>query len=183
MRTRDYTRTALCAALTAVCSQIIIPLPFTPIPFSLGVMAVLICGGILPPKQALLSQLVYLLMGAVGIPVFSEFGAGPAKLIGPTGGFLLAYPLMALVIAMLIKRVKTPGVSRYFLAMVAGLSICYVMGSGWMMLSSGVSVTQALSMAVLPFVLPDLVKAGLAAVLSKQLGTALSRGEQASSSV
>ncbi len=175
MQLKNYTRTALCAALTAVCSQIIIPLPFTPIPFSLGVMAVMLCGGILPPTQALFSQLVYLLMGVVGIPVFSGFSAGPAKLFGPTGGFLIAYPVMAVVIALVIHTKKSPGFLFCVLSMSAGLLICYVMGSGWLMLSTGVTVGQALSSAVVPFVLPDLVKAGLAAVLAVRLRVSLGK--------
>lgn len=86
-RTRRLTLTALFAALTAVLSQISFPIPFTPIVFTMGVMAVYLTAALLPKWNALLAQLVYLLLGAVGLPVFSGFNGGVGAILGPTGGY------------------------------------------------------------------------------------------------
>ena len=93
LSTRDLTLAALFVAVTAVLSQIVIPMPL--VPFNLGVLAIFLCGGMLRKGIAFLSILCYLLLGAVGVPVFAQFSGGPAILFGMTGGYLMAYPVMA----------------------------------------------------------------------------------------
>ena len=91
------TRTALMAAVTAVAAQITIPLPFSPVPFTLQVLAVILSGLLLGPRHGALSQVVYVLVGAVGVPVFAQFSGGLGVVLGPTGGYILSYPLAAAI--------------------------------------------------------------------------------------
>ena len=102
MTTRELTLAALFVAVTAVLSQIVIPMPL--VPFNLAVLAVFLCGSLLPKGAALLSQLCYLLLGAIGVPVYAQFSAGPSVLFGVTGGYLVAYPVMAWLVALLIEK-------------------------------------------------------------------------------
>ena len=133
------TSSALLAAVTAVCAQIILPLPFTPVFFSLLVLAVLLTGAVLPPRWAAAAQLCYLALGFFGVPVFGGFKGGPGVLLGPTGGYLAACPLMALVVALLIQGKKRT-VWRYLAAMCAALVLCYTLGTIWFCLLTGVNV-------------------------------------------
>ena len=97
MRAAVMARVALMAALTAVGAQISIPLPFTPVPFTLQVPMVVLSGLLLGVRYGALSQVVYLLLGAIGLPVFAKFSAGLGIILGPTGGYLVSYPFAAAV--------------------------------------------------------------------------------------
>jgi biotin transport system substrate-specific component len=99
-----YLLCALFAALTAICSQIMIPLPFTPVPINLAYLAVLVCGGALGPKKGAIAMTVYVLLGAIGVPVFHGLTGGLGVLAGPTGGYIIGYIPMALVMGLLAKR-------------------------------------------------------------------------------
>ena len=165
MQNKELTRIALFAAFTALLAQIIIPLPGA-VPISLGTLGVMLCGRLLPPRLAFTAQLCYLLLGAVGLPVFSGFGGGPGWLLGPTGGYLLAYPLMAPVIGLFAKHFPT---LPQWSAFLSGNLVCYLLGTGWLMLSTRCGMGHALAVGVLPFLLPDLVKTLLAAALSKKI--------------
>lgn len=92
-------------AFTAICAVISVPLPFSPVPVSLATLAVLICGGLIGPKCGSLSQIVYLLLGAIGVPIFHNFTGGMGILLGPTGGFLFGYIFMAFVFGLLAEIV------------------------------------------------------------------------------
>lgn len=157
------TSAALLASLTAVCAQIMIPLPFTPIFFSLAVFSVFITGAILPPAWAAGAQLCYLSLGCIGIPVFGGFRGGLGVILGPTGGYLCAYPLMALLISILLWK-QTINFSRIFNACILSLTICYILGTIWYCLLTNVGITEALKLCIWPFILPDLFK-GLAATI------------------
>ena len=168
MKLRSVVMCGLMTAVTAVLSQIAIPLPFSPVPVSLGVLAVFLCGGLLSPGEAALSQLAYLLLGVVGVPVFSSFGSGVGKLLGPTGGFLFSYPLMAVVVSFSVKW----GFSnrKYMMqtlisvsGMVGAMLVCYACGTAWFCYQQQVSVSAALGMCVIPFLLPDALKIALTA--------------------
>ncbi len=171
---RNLTMSALLAALTAVCAQIVVPLPFTPVFFSLAVLAVLLCGALLPPRWAAGAQLCYLLLGAAGLPVFGGFGAGPGVLAGPTGGYLLSYPLMALAAALLV-RAGWKSFPRRAAACALALAPCHLLGAVWLSLSTGMTPQAAFLAGSAPFLLPDLLKATLSAYLSQQVERALSR--------
>lgn len=164
-RTRALVLSAMCAALTAVVA------PFTifigPVGVTLSVFAVLFTGALLPPGRAAAAMLVYLAIGMVGLPVFSGFQSGPQVLAGPTGGYLAAYPLMAFVMAAVCRR--TSALLPRVAGMVLALAVCYVPGTAWFMVVSGSSLSGALALCVLPFVVPDLVKGVCALLLARSL--------------
>ncbi len=152
------------AALTAAAAQISIPLPFTDVPFTFQPMVVLIGGLALGPRLGVASQLLYLAAGIAGFPVFAASPAlpqGAARLLGPTGGYLMAYPLAAFVTGYLGAR----GFDRRYLtsclAMFAGLAIVFAGGIAW--LSVLVGVQGALATGFYPFVVKDAIKVALAA--------------------
>lgn len=158
------TRCALFAAVTALTSQIAFPLGG--FPFSMGIFGVMMCGALLSPTAALLSQTAYLLLGAVGLPVFASFQGGLQHILGPTGGFLIAYPLVALIVSLLCRN----GALKQILGYGVALCACYLFGAGWYALSGGVSFLAALGVTVLPFIIPDVIKAFLCALLSGAIG-------------
>lgn len=161
---RNLTMAAMMTALTAICSQIVIPLPFTPVFFNLAVFAVLLCGALLPPGWAAASQLCYLLLGVMGVPVFGQFRAGPGVLVGPTGGYAMAYPVMALLVAALIQNRR--GASWRVAACVVGILPCYLLGTLWLAVSANLSLWSAFMGGVAPFIIPDIAKATLAGVVA-----------------
>lgn len=165
---RDMCVAGIFTAVTAVLAQIAIPLPFTPTPFSLGMMAVYLCGMLLKPRTAVLTQVCYLALGAVGLPVFGGFRGGVGALFGPTGGFLFAYPLMAAVIALALNRggqaLPENGRERAVLcgkaagALVVSLALLYTGGSLWLGFTTGNTFAQAFAVSALPFLPMDMVK-------------------------
>jgi biotin transport system substrate-specific component len=145
--------------LTAVAAQISVPLPFTVVPFTFQPMVVLLGAMALGARLACVSQLLYLAAGVAGLPVFAASAALPAgalRLIGPTGGYLMAYPLAAFLVGWLAER----GFDRRYLtsviAMLAGLIVVYACGATWLAMSVGMQA--ALAAGVYPFVAADLLK-------------------------
>ena len=167
-RTQQLVLAALFTAMTAICAQIQIPLP--PVPISLALLSVLLCGALLAPRYALYAMLGYALLGALGVPVFSGFGAGPSALFGPTGGYILGYALCAPAVALLKRRL---GAGRLPLCMTLGLLVCYALGTAWFAFLSGCGAAAALSACVLPFLPGDLLKIALAALLARRISRAL----------
>ena len=161
--TRQLVLAALFAALTAVCSQIQIPLPM--IPINLALFAVHLCGALLGAKWGALSMAVYALLGAVGVPVFSGFGSGPAVLFGKTGGYIIGYILCALLVGLLSRRLGFT-FPKLCLSMVIGVAVCYVFGTAWFMVISGLNLATSLSYCVLPFLPGDAIKIVIASVLA-----------------
>ena len=161
-----YVLCALFAAFTAVCSQIMVPLPFTPVPINLALLAVWICGGILGPKKGAIAIIVYILLGAVGVPVFVGFNAGLGALAGPTGGYILGYLPSAVVFGLFVRRgfFVDRGkltASGFLLTVVKGLpamAVCYAVGTAWFMAVMGVGLFEALVLCVIPFIAGDVLK-------------------------
>lgn len=161
-------RVALMAALTAVMAQIAIPIE--PVPFTFQVLAVVLAGYLLGVKYGALALLVYVLVGAVGVPVFAGFGSGPGSLLGPSGGYLWSYPLAAAAAGLAAPALAR---SRRWAALVSGgaagllaLVIIYVVGAFWLMVSTNIGVGAAIAAGVAPFVLFDVVKIAFATVLA-----------------
>lgn len=162
----------LFAAFTAVFSQI--SLPIGPVPISCSLIAVYLAGLFLPVKTAALSQLVYLLLGIVGVPVFAGFQSGAARLAGPTGGYLLVFPVIALILslAMVIydkKLARKPLAARaayIFSAMLVSLIVCYVAGTAWFTVFSGSTFQKAMRLTVVPFLAGDIAKIVLCTVIT-----------------
>ena len=158
------------AALLCVLGPFSIPIG--PIPVSLGTFAVSLCAMILGGPLGALSVLIYLLLGASGLPVFTGFQGGLAKIAGPTGGYMAGYLLHAFVGGMLVKRFRFKVIPS-FLALTASLLLDYVLGSAWFMFSTGAALPHTLKVCVLPFIPFDLLKnigaVWLGLVLRKQL--------------
>ena len=161
-----YVLCALFAALTAVLSQIMVPLPFTPIPINLALLAVWVCGGILGAKKGAISIIVYILLGAVGVPVFVGFNAGLGALAGPTGGYIIGYLPSVVVFALLVRRGEAgkPGRKNagvFVLTVLRGLpamAACYAPGTAWFMITTGMGFFESLIMCVIPFIPGDVLK-------------------------
>lgn len=164
------TRAALMAAVTAVAAQITIPLPFSPVPFTLQVLAVVLSGLLLGPRYGALAQAIYVLVGAVGVPVFAGFKGGLGIIAGPTGGYLLSYPIAAAVAGLAayaaVRSVRRRALTTSFAWGVAALAVIYALGATWLSVAAGLPIGVAIAQGVLPFVVFDLVKVGLAALVA-----------------
>ncbi len=148
------------AAIIVVSSLIAVP---SPVPFTLQVLAVFLTAGLLPLGCAVASILVYILLGAVGLPIFSGFTGGAAALFGPTGGFILSFIVVPFIFALL-------GENKLYAKMFASLIFCYILGSLWyMQYASAESFLAVVTVTVLPFIVPDIIKAVIAALIIKRL--------------
>lgn len=170
MNVAMMTRTALMAAVTAVAAQIAIPLPFSPVPFTLQVLAVILSGLLLRPRYGALSQAIYVLVGAVGAPVFAQFSGGLGVILGPTGGYLVSYPIAAAVAGFAANAARDAPRRRAlwtgFLWGCAGLAVIYAVGATWLAVVTQLPFAAALAQGVLPFVPFDLIKVALAALVA-----------------
>lgn len=154
----------LFAAAVAAASQIAIPLPWTPVPMTLQPMLVILAGMMLGPVAGATSMAVYLAAGAAGLPVFTPIGApGIARFFGPTGGYLLAYPVAAYVTGVLARRSSL--IARRVLAGIAGIVVIYTGGIAVLTLLNG-GIVHAVQLGVTPFAALDVVKAFVAAAIS-----------------
>ena len=173
MEVRNLTKMAMCVALCCVTAHISFPLPFTPGYVTALTFAMSLSAYLLPPRQTFMIILLYILMGAVGLPVFAT-GEGLSRLVGPVGGFyfawLVAYPLLSLA------KGTPPSLKRYAAAnILIAVPITYAGGLISMILVLDVGLWQAMTMAVLPFIFGDVLKATAAAVLGVKLQKILER--------
>ena len=164
--------TLFVAVLTAAASQVSVPLPFTPVPFTFQPMIVLLGGAVLGARLGMTAQVLYLAAGIAGLPVFAfapELPQGAARLLGPTGGYLMAYPFAAFVAGALAGRGLDRRYLSSLLAMAAGLALIFASGVTWLTLfAPGAelrSLQQALAAGLYPFVLADTLKLCLAAAV------------------
>lgn len=173
--TRDLTLILAFSLVNALCAQIAIPLPFTPVPITGQTFGVLLTGALLGPRLGALSLLLYLIEGAFGLPVFAPGSPllGAARLAGPTGGYLLSYPFAAGLIGYLATRGWDRKPATMLLAMLLGSMVIFV--CGMLQLAHFVGLAHAFGKGVLPFLPGDIIKALLAAGLLpmgwKLLGT------------
>ena len=168
--TKELVFTALMAVIIAVCSWISIP---TTVPFTLQTFGVFMAVGLLGGKKGTISVLVYILLGAVGVPVFAGFSGGVGVLFGTTGGYIVGFLLSGLVYWAMTAAFgeKLP---IMIVAMVLGLIVCYAFGTAWFMIvyaknTAPIGLMTALGWCVFPFIIPDCIKIALAVVLTKQL--------------
>jgi biotin transport system substrate-specific component len=171
------TRAALMAALTAVAAQISIPLE--PVPFTFQVFAVVLTGLLLGPRYGALAMAIYLLLGAVGVPVFAQFSGGLGTLFGPTGGYLISYPIAAALAGMAAGTVASAPRRRGIVAGIlwgcVALAAIYVIGVAWLAVLTG-SLGAAIATGFLIFVCFDLVKVVLAALVAVAVAPAIAAG-------
>ena len=167
--TRDLCFCAIGAALIAVCAWISIP---ADVPFTLQTFAIFAVCGLLGGKRGTVSVLVYLLLGVVGAPVFAGFRGGFASLIGTTGGYLVGFILLALIITLAQARWGL-GQWVFVLSAAVGLLVCYAFGTAWFLIvytrTGAITLGVVLAKCVLPFLLPDAIKLALATLLRARL--------------
>jgi len=158
------------ACLTALAAQVRIPLPFTPVPITGQVFAVLLSGVLLGGGYGALSQLFYVGMGAAGVPWYAGFTGGAAQLLGPTGGYLVGFIIAALGIGLVTQ--KFPFARRFLpqcLLMLAGVGVIYLLGGAYYSWVMSTGLRDTLAQAIVPFIAVDVGKALLAASLSTGL--------------
>lgn len=172
-RTKQIVITGLATAVICVVSMISIPLQ--PVPFTLSLFAIFLTGALLSPKSAFFAALVYLMIGACGVPVFAGMRGGLSVLLGVTGGYLVAYPLMSMIVALSVKLLRRRNVLSLSIGMLIALLVCYLIGTVWFCLVMQVSFAEALAVCVIPFVAFDLLKAALALALALVLARILSK--------
>jgi len=154
--------------LTGVGGLIAIPLPFTPVPITLQTFFTFLAGAILGKYLGALSQLIYLLLGVVGLPVFAKGSSGIGVLLGPTGGYLIGFIPAAFLVGYLLERREKPSFGLIFLAMVVGVVAIYLPGVGWLMWVARMNLVKALLLGVLPFMPGDAVKIVVGALIMKR---------------
>ena len=162
---------ALFAAVIAVCSQI--QLPIGPVPFTLQTLGIFTAAGMLGAKRSVLSTFIYILIGAVGIPVFAGFSGGFGCITGPTGGYIIGFLLTALATG-LMTSLAGRKVWSLIVGMVSGLILCYVFGTAWFIFvcnqnGTAMDIATALSYCVIPFLIPDAAKIAVAVILVNRL--------------
>lgn len=168
IKTEKTVRIAMCTALICVTAWITVP---SPIPFTLQTFSVLLTCGLIGGKNASAAVLIYILLGAFGLPVFSGFTGGISSLMGATGGFIIGFLAMTLFMWLCERFIKST--ASLAVAMSFSLLICYLFGVLWYALiyssNNSASVGAIISSVVLPFVIPDAIKLGLAVMLTKRL--------------
>ena len=157
------------AILVAIAAQFALPLPGTPVPFTFSPLAVLVVGALLGPRLGAASLIAYLAMGAAGLPVFAPLGApGLARLFGPTGGYLLAYPLAAAFAGWALHRAERPTLLVALGACLGAMTIIFAGCLSQLLIITG-NLTAAFAAGLLPFVLADLAKVVLASLIAHRL--------------
>lgn len=165
---RNMTLCALFTAITVVLAQIVVPLPFTTVPFSMAMLGPMLSGRLLGARRGAIVQLLYMLLGVFGLPVFSYFRGGAAVLFSPTGGYIFGYVLAALVCGALCHTGRE-GFWRTAFAMLLGVVVCYGCGTIWYLILTKTTLMAALIACVLPFLPCELLKIAMGAWLSQKL--------------
>lgn len=169
-KTAALTLISLMTAVTCILGPLSIVIPISPVPISFTNLAIYFSAIILGRKKGTISYIVYLMIGFIGIPVFSGFTSGPAKLLGPTGGYLIGFIFMALIAGFFVDRFP----SKTFIhitGMVLGTIITYILGTGWLAYQANMTFKAALFAGVIPYIPGDIVKIIIATIL----GTAIKK--------
>ncbi|MBQ7360227.1 MAG: biotin transporter BioY [Lachnospiraceae bacterium] len=155
-------------ALICVLSPLSITLPISPVPFSFGTLALYLSTYLLGRWKGLLTFLLYLLLGFVGLPVFAGFTSGPGKLIGPTGGYLIGEVFLVLLLGFLLEIFQYKQ-TMFLTGMILGTLVCYFFGSLWLAYLNHISLLSAISIGALPYLPFDAVKVLLAFFLAPKI--------------
>lgn len=158
----------LMTAVFCILGPIALHIPVSPVPISLGMLAIYFILTVLGMKLGTLSVVVYILLGLAGVPVFTDFTGGPGKLFGPTGGYIIGYVFMALVCGFFVDRWGNK-IWISFLGMLLGTAICYFFGTLWLAHQASLTFPQALMAGVVPYIPADLIKLLLAMTIGIQV--------------
>lgn len=173
---QDICSVALCTAVIAVLAQISVPMPFG-VPFTLQTFAVILTATILGAKKGALAAVIYVLLGAIGLPIYHNFTGGFQILFGPTGGFLLSFPVMAYIVGLGTEKSICQDSRKLFiiLSTVAGLILNHLAGVLMFCAVTGGTVMAALAACVLPFLPTTILQAVLAVVLGMKVRRRLNK--------
>ena len=170
VKTIDMIYVALGAAILAVCAWISIPVG--EIPITLQTMAICLIAGLFKTKRGILSTVIYILLGAIGVPVFAGFKSGLGVLAGPTGGYIIGFIFTALIVGLFSEKFGGK-IWALAVSMVLGIAVCYAFGSAWfyiyMQSKTAVTLSYILGLCVVPYIVPDIVKIAVACILVNRL--------------
>lgn len=176
MKTKTIVLCAIFAAILCIFSVMTIPIGIVPI--SMGIFGVMLTSIILGAKKGTISVIVYILLGAVGLPVFSGFKGGFQVLLGPTGGYVWSYILVALLIGLLTSKLpqnKWLAMLKTFIVCLIGIFLCYAAGTAQFMLVQKTDLIKSLTACVFPFIPFDIIKALIATYLGCTISKALKK--------
>ena len=169
LKTIDIILPAVCAAIITVCSWIYIP---STVPFTMQTFAIFLITGLFGAKYSEIAIFLYILLGFIGLPVFSGFKSGWQAVAGPTGGYMVGFFFIPLVYAVFTRLFSKSAVIE-FISFITGLIICYAFGTAWFMFvfsrHDSIGIIKTLSLCVFPFIIPDVIKLSLALFITKRL--------------
>ena len=168
IKTKQMVLIALMTAVTCVLGPLSIPLPFSPVPISLTNFAIFLAIFVLGMKNGTISFIIYLLLGAVGVPVFSSFRGGLQVLAGPTGGYLIGFIFLALIMGFALDHFDRKLVPT-IIGMIIGMAVCYAFGTVWLAKLLSLSFKEGLMMGVIPYLAGDVAKIIIAAIVGPKL--------------
>ena len=168
IRTKQMVLIALMTAVTCVLGPLSIPLPFSPVPISLTNFAIFLAIFVLGMKSGTISFIIYLLLGTVGVPVFSSFRGGFQVLAGPTGGYLIGFIFLALIMGFALDHFDRKLVPT-IIGMIIGMAVCYAFGTVWLAKLLSLSFKEGLMMGVIPYLAGDAAKIIIAAIVGPKL--------------
>ena len=162
---------ALMTAVLCILAPISIPVFISPVPISLGVLAVYLTAYVLSPLDATISVIIFILLGTFGLPVFSGYSGGLSKLVGPTGGYIIGFLFTVYISSIFIHMKK--GIIFDVIGMITGLALCYILGTIWFSYQQGKGFIASLLLCVVPFLIGDAIKIIVAVILGTQLNKRL----------
>lgn len=168
---KDIAIISVAAAMICVVSPVSIPIG--DIPISLATFIIYLIAAILGPKKGTISAFVYILVGIIGIPVFSSYRAGISVIVGVTGGYIVGYIPLALLTGIFTYKFKNK-IWMYPIGMILGTIVCYFIGTVWYMFNTNNNLISSLLVCVVPFLLFDLIKIVLSSVLAYLINKKLS---------
>lgn len=163
----------LFTAITIVLSYIIIPLPFSPVPVTCQTIGVMLAGNLLTPKSAFISMFLYLLLGIMGLPIFAGGASGISSILGPSGGYLISWPISAFISASILKNSKKNFSTLFIVNVISGILLIYLLGVTQLSYVTKMGFVPAIISGALPFIPGDIAKAALSATISLAVQRAL----------
>lgn len=161
---RQLVQIALMSSILCILAPFSIPLPFSPVPITFTNLILYLFIFILGWRSTILSYFLYLLLGLVGLPVFSGFVGGPIKLVGPTGGYLIGFFFLILISGLFIEKSSENKILS-IIGLILGTLVCYLLGTMWLSWHLSISFLQGFSIGVIPYLVGDGVKIIIAVIL------------------
>ncbi len=165
---KQITLAGLMTAVFCLLGPLSLNIPISPVPISLGMLAIYFVTSVLGMKLGTFSVLAYILLGLAGLPVFTGFTGGAGKLLGPTGGYIIGYIFMALICGFFVDKWGNRLIME-ILGMVLGTAVCYLFGTVWLAYLASYTFYQALAAGVLPYIPLDAVKLAIALLVGRQI--------------